>query len=212
MSILSNVNYPKNTPKYSCKKCHFYTSNKKDFNRHIETIKHKSIDCQCFSIILPQKTPKNPKPFTCNCGKEYNDSSGLWRHNKKYECSKNVPDNVATSNEVKLKNENENENIDKDIVIIPFTDKFKIKWNEWIEYKRDQHKFKYKSIKTEQTSIDQLIKLSNNKEESAIEIINTSIANGWKGFFELKNNKNETNRLNSEQKFDAYKQYSSRFS
>jgi uncharacterized protein YdaU (DUF1376 family) len=111
-----------------------------------------------------------------------------------------------------MENENENENIDKDIVIIPFTDKFKIKWNEWIDYKRDQHKFKYKSIKTEQTSIDQLIKLSNNKEESAIEIINTSIANGWKGFFELKNNKNETNRLNSEQKFDAYKQYSSRFS
>jgi hypothetical protein len=127
MSIFSNQDYPKITPKYCCDICHFYTCNKKDYNRHIQTIKHKSIVCQGFSMILPQKTPKNPKPFTCNCGKEYNDTSGLWRHNKKYECGKIVPDNVATSNEVKLKNENENTNItnidnnnstDKDLIMM----------------------------------------------------------------------------------------------
>lgn len=37
---------------------------------------------------------------------------------------------------------------------------------------------------------NKLIKLSNNNNDTAIEIINQSMANGWQGIFELKNNQN----------------------
>ena len=41
---------------------------------------------------------------------------------------------------------------------------------------------------------NKLIKLSNNNNDTAIEIINQSMANGWQGIFELKNNQNGTNK------------------
>lgn len=80
--MLSKVFTPNFTPNYpnifSCEKCDFVTSNKKDFKRHIETKKHKINVCQ-------QESIKNPKPVmhTCLCGKTYKDHSGLWRHKKK---------------------------------------------------------------------------------------------------------------------------------
>ena len=63
---------------YSCEKCHFNTSNKNDYNRHLKTKKHISNGLQSFSM---EKTPKNS--YTCDCGKTYKDNSGLWRHKKK---------------------------------------------------------------------------------------------------------------------------------
>ena len=45
---------------------------------------------------------------------------------------------------------------------------------------------------------DKLIKLSNNDNNVAIEILNQSIANGWQGIFELKQQTNGTTRKNSE--------------
>ena len=75
-------------------------------------------------------------------------------------------------------------------VIFPFdSEKFKSQWNVWKKYKSDQFNFKYKSDATEQAALSSLSKLASNEFE-AIEIIHESIANGWKGFFELKNKKN----------------------
>ena len=79
----------------------------------------------------------------------------------------------------------------------PFnSDGFIKKWNEWKEYKKSCHKFCFKSDSSEKLSLNQLSKLSNNLEPIAIEIINQSIANGWKGFFELKTTQN-ANRIES---------------
>ena len=79
----------------------------------------------------------------------------------------------------------------------PFnSDGFIKKWNEWKEYKKSCHKFSFKSDSSEKLSLNQLSKLSNNLEPIAIEIINQSIANGWKGFFELKTTQN-ANRIES---------------
>jgi hypothetical protein len=83
------------------------------------------------------------------------------------------------------------------IVELPFNSEMFIKkWNEWKEYKKSCHKFCFKSESSEKLSLNQLSKLSNNLEPIAIEIINQSIANGWKGFFELKTTQN-ANRIES---------------
>ena len=65
-------------------------------------------------------------------------------------------------------------------------------WNLWKDYKENQFKFKYKTIQSEQIAFDDLVRLSNNSCENAIEIIKQSMANGWKGLFELKISQNKT--------------------
>jgi hypothetical protein len=74
-------------------------------------------------------------------------------------------------------------------VVFPFeTEKFKVQWQLWKAYKSKEYGFKYKSIQSEQASLIELSNLSNGIEETAILIMNQSMAKGWKGFFELKNN------------------------
>jgi hypothetical protein len=83
------------------------------------------------------------------------------------------------------------------VVELPFnSDLFSKKWNEWKDYKKTCHKFSYKSELSETTTLNQLSKLAKNSELNAVEIINQSIANGWKGFFELKTTQN-ANRIES---------------
>ena len=82
-------------------------------------------------------------------------------------------------------------------VELPFNSElFSKKWNEWKDYKKSCHKFLYKSETSEIITLNQLSKLAKNSEPDAIEIINQSIANGWKGFFELKTTQN-ANRIES---------------
>jgi hypothetical protein len=76
------------------------------------------------------------------------------------------------------------------IIQYPFTsDSFIQAWKIWKQYKKESFKFNYKPI-GEQAALMHLAKLSGNNEELAIEIINTSMGNGWKGFFALNNNFN----------------------
>mgnify|MGYP001175823400 CR=1 FL=1 len=64
----------KKTPtKYVCKNCDFSTSNKKDYNRHLATRKHK---------MITMITEKDPNRFYCDCGNNYSSRSGLCRHKK----------------------------------------------------------------------------------------------------------------------------------
>lgn len=68
-----------------------------------------------------------------------------------------------------------------------------VEWIKWKEYKRAEFGFKYKSEISEKSAKAELLKLSNNNEEEAIKIIQQSMANGWKGFFKLKNEMNGNN-------------------
>jgi hypothetical protein len=62
---------------FICEQCDFSCSNKKDFNRHISTRKHKMI------MNDNEKTQKTPIIFQCNkCNKIYKHMSGLSRHKK----------------------------------------------------------------------------------------------------------------------------------
>jgi DNA-binding transcriptional ArsR family regulator len=73
-------------------------------------------------------------------------------------------------------------------VVMPFDDdNFTDAWQSWKEYKRTEHGFKFKSETSEQASLHQLQKLSGDDCGVAIQIIGQSLANGWKGFFALKN-------------------------
>ena len=72
---------PKKTPKYLCKLCDFTTCNKKDYVKHLQTIKHNTAKTQGFlnnslnqtsenskNPKNTQKTLKNNQPYACpNC-------------------------------------------------------------------------------------------------------------------------------------------------
>lgn len=65
-------------------------------------------------------------------------------------------------------------------------------WDLWKDYKSKQFKFKYKTVQSEQAAFDDLVRLSDKNCKNAIEIIKQSMANGWKGLFELKISQNKT--------------------
>ena len=52
--MLSNGFTPQKPKELHCNKCDFNTSNKKDFNRHLLTEKHKINENQCFSMVTHQ--------------------------------------------------------------------------------------------------------------------------------------------------------------
>ena len=63
---------------FICEKCYYNTCNKKDFNRHLLTNKHRML------TNVDNKIPKIPKKeFRCECGKIYKYRQSLSVHKKK---------------------------------------------------------------------------------------------------------------------------------
>ncbi|GGK38570.1 MULTISPECIES: DUF6291 domain-containing protein [Flavobacteriaceae] len=92
--------------------------------------------------------------------------------------NKNVNENL---------NNNINENLNKNKgVLFPFESEiFKTQWQLWKVYKSKEFGFKYKSEISENGALAKLEKISGGDEKTAVEIIQQSINEGWKGFFEL---------------------------
>jgi hypothetical protein len=87
---MDTICVPKIPKNYSCKNCDLLTSNKKDFSKHLLTAKHiKNVEGY-------KKIQKSPE-LTCECGKTYKHSSGLWRHKKtcKNEIMNNNKDEIV---------------------------------------------------------------------------------------------------------------------
>ena len=61
---------------FECKKCNYITSNKKDYNKHILTLKHQN------TTNTTKVVPKAYKEYICYCGKIYKHHSSLWNHKK----------------------------------------------------------------------------------------------------------------------------------
>ena len=79
------------------------------------------------------------------------------------------------------------EDIIKIELVFPFhSENFVYQWQIWKTYKKEQHRFTYKSEATEQAALTQLQKMATNQERKAIEILHYTMANGWKGFVEPK--------------------------
>ena len=114
---MSLENPQKSPPKITCELCYYNTSNKKDYNKHLITAKHKN---RSFLANLGEKIPKNPQKskveFTCELcyynttnKKDYNKHLNRSKHKKneqekeKQTLQSLLPTIVDTSsNDVKL--------------------------------------------------------------------------------------------------------------
>lgn len=88
----------------------------------------------------------------------------------------------------KKPNSKAKQNLPEDININENINRIDNEWLRWKKFKADEFNFKYKSQISEDAAKKELINLAGNNEETAINIIEQSIANGWKGFFKLKTN------------------------
>tara|TARA_R110000765_G_scaffold20007_5_gene52143 strand:+ start:1390 stop:2094 length:705 start_codon:yes stop_codon:yes gene_type:complete len=62
-------------------------------------------------------------------------------------------------------------------------DDFRNAWQTWKQYKKEEHRFAYKSPISEQTTIHKLYQDTNGSQKHAILAIGNAIARGWKGIF-----------------------------
>ena len=76
---------PKNPKKFNCEFCDYNTFNKKDYNKHLQTLKHKKLSNSdtivTNSDINGDKSQINM--FECICGKKYKYRQGLSYHKSK---------------------------------------------------------------------------------------------------------------------------------
>ena len=71
------TNYSNKSPlKFECDVCDYYTSNKKDYTKHITTPKHLKMTTM---VTCGDNTPP---PLVCTCGNTYKYRQGLSRHKK----------------------------------------------------------------------------------------------------------------------------------
>jgi len=113
-----------------------------------------------------------------------NNVSGANQHTKKTSKKRGHMGGHTTTH---MENENENENRSINVdVILPFdSDQFIRFWDLWKDYKKKEFGFKFKSKASEQAMAKQLATLAGGDESLALQIIERSMANGWKGFFPI---------------------------
>ena len=107
-------------PTFDCEKCYYLTSSKKDFSKHLETIKHKkrtNVDKMLTDVdkMLTNNCvfeEKSPKQYQCECGKFYKYRQSLSVHRKKCDFKNEKIEN-SENNEIIIKN---NEKNDEDIL------------------------------------------------------------------------------------------------
>ena len=83
----------KNRKKYICEKCNFISCDKKDYNKHILTAKHKNntfVDISFTNLGKKTEKTENIKILSCNCGKQYKSRQGLYAHKKKCNYKENA--------------------------------------------------------------------------------------------------------------------------
>jgi hypothetical protein len=90
--------------KFYCEKCDFKCCKKFNWDRHLNTSKHK--DEHIGKEKKEQKEHKEPI-YTCICGKTYSNASGLWKHKKKENCS----DKVSSTKQVNPDNNDKNDKL-----------------------------------------------------------------------------------------------------
>ena len=84
---MENKKSQKIPAKYECENCHYGTSSKKDYDKHLLTRKHmKEINGNNW---------KSKNPICERCNKQFKTSSGLWKHAKK--CKEELTEQIQDS-------------------------------------------------------------------------------------------------------------------
>ena len=73
--------------KFYCEFCDYVTSRKFNFEKHKLTSKH--LQAMGNKNLAINVVNCSTKKYKCDCGKEYCDNSGLWRHKKRCSTSSN---------------------------------------------------------------------------------------------------------------------------
>ena len=80
---------------FECNFCYYITRDKKDYNKHLATIKHKK-RTNTYEILT--NTSENPKKsenqYWCDCGKKYKHRQSLYNHQKKCDFKKEEKLNI----------------------------------------------------------------------------------------------------------------------
>ena len=106
---------------FVCINCNYNTCDKKDYNKHINTAKHKNntnvdivltnVDEKSANLNTKLKTNLNINEIVCNCGKKYKSRQGLYAHRKKCDALENeklinsTNSTNSTSNQLTLTND-----------------------------------------------------------------------------------------------------------
>lgn len=98
----------KNSFKYSCEKCDFYSNNRNDYRRHLKTKKHNT------SQYLQPDLQKTP--YSCECGKHYKHRQSLNNHKKT--CTYIVEEEPEKNVENEILDTLESKNIDMRDVLL----------------------------------------------------------------------------------------------
>jgi hypothetical protein len=67
-------------------------------------------------------------------------------------------------------------------------------WEYWKKYRKETYRATYKPM-GEKAALKKLLRISNGNQEIQMKIIEQSVENGWKGFFELKKNEGTTSKI-----------------
>jgi hypothetical protein len=78
MEVQKSLKIPK---EFGCEDCDYYTSNKKDYDKHLSTLKHKR------KSEGSLKEDEKSQNFICECGKICKTHGGIWKHKQK--CNSN---------------------------------------------------------------------------------------------------------------------------
>ena len=159
------------------------------------TFSYVSLTEKYFELLTDTIENENKNQFDENITPFDENKMGGFYENKRQKDPVTI---INQSNISKKENIKEKENINN----IKNED-FKNLLEEWLEYKKEI-KNSYKSSKSIKVFYNTLLKYSNNDIEKAREIINFSIANGYKGIFEPKQNKKSYNNKPNYAELEKY--------
>jgi len=149
-------------PTFECDVCDYITCSKKDYMKHLMTIKHKKRTNT--SEILPDtyKIPDFlPIQFSCDCGKTYKHRQSVYNHRKKCNLKNEEKiekfDNCEKKDEIIIKNNDNNEELLK-------------KFTEMIEKNNENYKELILKVVEQQTKVitDLIPKIGNNNNNNTV--------------------------------------------
>ena len=90
---------------FVCINCNYSTCDKKDYNKHIVTAKHKNNTNVDILLTNSEKKSELLAEIICNCGKKYKSRQGLYVHKKKCIFLRNAKVVDGSNNELALAND-----------------------------------------------------------------------------------------------------------